>query len=115
MGSYLHVFKVSIQVPPLLGGLHGLPLQNPQHCNLPENSRYSLSPGDGASHAMSRNLDFVSRVVGVEMCYILEESLWLSYGENNGWGQGWGQDDSWELITLVWERIDAALGLHSPV
>lgn len=49
------------------------------------------------------------------MCYILEESLWLSYGENNGWGQGWGQDDSWELITLVWERIDAALGLHSPV
>lgn len=44
----------------------------------------SLSPRDGALKVMSRSLDFVSKVVRVEARCILEESLWLSYGEDLG-------------------------------
>lgn len=61
-----------------------------------------------------QELGLVSRAVRVEVCYILEESLWLSYGENIGWGQEWRQGDGWEVTAMVKERIDNGLGLSYP-
>lgn len=82
-------------------GATALALPAPGTPQAPRELGCSPSPREGALKVMSRSSDSVSKVAGVEVRCILEESLWPSYGENIGWGQKWVQDDSWEMITVV--------------